>query len=75
MKVRYIKDYPDPSVSPDYVFKNGWTAEHDPATGNTRIAEGFCVEVHPGTQSRKLSPVKDTHVECIPEPEQKPKKP
>ncbi len=66
MKVRYLKDYPDSSVAPGYVFKKGWTAEHDPATATARILEGACIEVDPETRARKLAPEKEMEMECLP---------
>ena len=73
MKVRYIKDFPDPSVAPDFVYKNGWTAEHEDHVAQQRIAEGFCVEEHKETRARRLEPVAMVEMECIPEKSKKDK--
>ena len=53
MKVQYNKDYPDDTVHPGFVFKKGWTAEHDTPTAEARINAGFCVEVHKDTRARR----------------------
>lgn len=70
MKVRYIKDFPDPSVGPNYVFKKGWTAEHDQSTALTRIADGFCEQVDKETRARKLDSAQALELECMPDPQQ-----
>lgn len=65
-KVRYLKDYSDPSVAPGYVFKEGWTAEHTDSDAQERIAAGFCELMPPDTRARKLDPADEIEAECIP---------
>lgn len=64
MKVQYLIDYPDPSVSPQWVFKAGWTAEHDDPTALKRIALGVCKEV-----AADVRPTKSALIltQCVPD--------
>lgn len=53
MKVQYLKDYPDPSISPDFVFKKGWTAEHTEKEGQRRVDLGLCEKVSDSAFARR----------------------
>lgn len=67
MKVRYIKDLPDESVAPGYVFRAGWTAEHIDSVAEERIAAGFCERCEDqSARARKLEATAEIEVECIP---------
>lgn len=66
MKVRYIKDHPDPAVGPGFVFAKGTVAEHDDADAQRRIDEGLCVMEDHNARARKLDPSEAIQTECIP---------
>lgn len=53
MKVQYIKDYLDLSIPPGFIFRAGWTAEHDNPEGQRRIDAGLCIEVDREARARK----------------------
>lgn len=59
MNVQYLKDYPDNGVRPGFVFKAGWTTEHDEPLAMSRISAGICKEVPKGTMSRRTGIVTD----------------
>jgi hypothetical protein len=57
MKVQYLKDYPDNSVMPGFVFKSGWTAEHPSDIAQARIDAGVCQEIDPEARARRSDKV------------------